>query len=62
MEVGMEVGRVKDGKVVKIIYLRRWNWLPWFMKKVYVPMPDHVRPGQILPLCNSFYEALKWLS
>ena len=46
---------------IKVISLRRWNWLPWFKKNHYVPIVDSIDVGQSVPMFNSYEEALLFL-
>ena len=48
---------------VKIISLRRWNWLPWFKRNYYVPMFKPAEAAGIrVPMFDSYDEALHFLS
>jgi len=47
---------------VKVISLRRWNWLPWFKRTYYVPTCESVDVGGRLPLFSRYEDALKFLS
>jgi hypothetical protein len=60
-------GHLRIGKdtvmgYVKVISLRRWNWLPWFKKTYYVPTCESVDVGGRLPMFSRYEDALKFLS
>lgn len=46
---------------IKVVSLRRWNWLPWFKKNHYVPVVDSIDVGQRVSMFDSYDEALLFL-
>ena len=47
---------------IKVISLRRWNWLPWLKKDHYIPMCDSIDVGQRMPMFDTYDEASNFLS